>query len=142
MHSKVGDLKAAFIICFAFFGYTFVLNKRLAPVRQQIINYTENVIDRYWLVSDPKVTQEHFICLTETPVIALAVKLDNSIIILPWLDGPKEFYRHLGDNFTDKDPIAFQGRLYYWPRSLEMKLDFMRTHNESVQPIADKSGFG
>ena len=96
-HSKVGDLKSAFIICFAFFGYTFALNTRLSPVRQQIMNYTEDVIDRYWLVSDPKVTQEHFICLIQTPVIALAVKLDNSTIILPWIEGPKDFYRHLGE---------------------------------------------
>ena len=141
-HSKVGDLKAAFIICFAFFGYTFALSQRLSPVRQQIMNYKGDVIDHYWLVSDPKVTQEHFICLIETPAIALAVKLDNSTIILPWLEGPKDLYRHLADNYKNKEPLTFQGRFYYWPRSLEMKLDFMRARNEPVQPIADKTGPG
>ena len=54
-YSKVGDLKTAFIICFAFFGYTFVLNKRLSPIREQIIGYKDEIIDRYWIVSDPKI---------------------------------------------------------------------------------------
>ena len=128
-HSKIGDLKTAFIICFAFFGYTYALNKRLSPVRKQIMNYTEEIIDHYWLVSDPEVSQEHIICLIETPVSALAVKLDNSTIILPWLEGPNDLYRHIGDNYTDKAPVTFKGRFYYWPRSLEMNMDFMRTHN-------------
>jgi hypothetical protein len=141
-YSKVGDLKTAFIICFAFFGYTFALNKRLSPVREQIINYTKDVIDRYWLTSDPKVTQEHFICLTEKPVSTLAVKLDNSTIILPWLEGPKDLYKHLGEHYTDRESVTFEGRFFNWPRSLEMRLDFMKTHNESVQPIAGKSCSG
>lgn len=141
-YSKIGDLKAAFIICFAFFGYTFALNKRLSPVREQIINYTKDVIDRYWLTSDAKVTQEHFICLTEKPVTALAVKLDNSTIILPWLEGPKDLYKHLGDHYADREPVNFEGRFFSWPRSLDMRLDFMKTHNESVQPIAGKPGSG
>jgi hypothetical protein len=123
-HSKVGDLKTAFIICFAFFGYSYVLNKRLSPVQQQIMNYKEDIIYNYWLDSDPKVTPNHFICLTETPVIAITVKLDNSTIILPWLEGSNDLYKHLRDNYTDKGPIIFKGRYYHWPRSLEMNLDF------------------
>ena len=122
--STIGDLKTAFIICFAFFGYRFALDKRLSVVREQIINYKQDVIDHYWLTSDPNVTQEHFICLTEKPVTALAVKLDNSTIILPWIEGLKSLYEHLGDNYARKEPITFQGRFFSWPRSLEMRLDF------------------
>jgi len=128
-YSKIGDLKAAFIICFALFGYRFALDKRLSAVREQIINYKKDVIAQYWLTLDPKVTQEHFICLTEKPVTALAVKLDNSTIILPWIEGPEDLYGHLGDNYASKEPITFQGRFFSWPRTLEMRLDFAVAHN-------------
>jgi len=139
-HSNVGDLKTAFIICFAFFGYTYALHKRLSPVRKQIMNYSEEIINGYWLPSDPKVTQKHFICLTETPIVGLAVKLDNSTIFLPWLDGPEDFYKHLEENYIDKGPFTFQGRIYNWPISLEMNMDFMNTHNKQMQPTS--SGLG
>lgn len=141
-YSKVGDLKAAFIICFAFFGYRFALDKRLSAVREQILNYKQDIIDHYWHTSDTKITREHFIFLIEKPITALAVKLDNSTVILPWLKGPNDLYKYLGDYFTNREPITFDGRFFNWPRSLEMRLDFMKTHNESIQPIADKAGYG
>jgi len=123
-YSKVGDLKTAFIICFAFFGYTFVLNKRLSPIREQIINYKDEIIDRYWIVSDPKINQKHFICLIETPISAIAVKIDKSTILLPWLEGPKDLYKLLKENYEYGEPLTFEGRFFNWPETLEMKLDF------------------
>jgi len=123
-HSKVGDLKAAFIICFAFFGYAFALNKRLLPVRQQIMNYDKTIIKGFWFASDPNVNQEHFICLTETPVVALTVKLDHAIIVLPWLEGPNDIYGYLGDNYKSNERVDFSGRYFSWPLRLEMRLDY------------------
>ena len=141
-YSKIGDLKNAFIICFAFFGYRFALNKRLSVVREQIVNYKEEIIDYYWLPSDPKITQKHFICLIEKPVDALAVKLDHSTVILPWVKGPENLYEYLRNNHDPQKPINFQGRCYSWPRTLEMRLDFTSAYNKRVQPIADKAGSG
>lgn len=126
-YSKVGDLKAAFIICFALFGYRFALNTRLSPVREQIINYTKDIIDCYWLVSDPKITQQHFVCLTKKPILAIAVKLDSSTIILPWIKGPNNFYKHLKENYANKESVSFKGRFFSWPLTLEMRLDFLRS---------------
>jgi len=143
-YSKIGDLKTAFIICFAFFGYRFALDKRLSLVREQITNYKQDIIDYYWHNSDPKITREHFIFIIENPIAALAVKLDNSTVILPWLKGPNDFYEHIRDYFAgaNGEQVTFDGHFFNWPRSLEMRLDFIKTHNESVQPIADKSGSG
>lgn len=126
-YSKIGDLKTAFIICFAFFGYTFVLNRRLSPVREQIINYKTEVIDRYWLVSDPKINQKYFIFLIEKPISAIAVKIDKSTIILPWLEGPKDLYKHLSEKYEYEEPVTFEGRFFNWPETLEMKLDFFKS---------------
>jgi hypothetical protein len=139
-YSKIGDLKNAFIICFAFFGYRFALNERLSVVREQIMSYNKDIINYYWLPSDPTVTRTHFICLIEKPVAALAVKLDHSTVILPWIEGPENLYKYLEDNHDPKKPVSFQGRCYSWPRTLEMRLDFASAYNKRVQSIAEKAG--
>lgn len=123
--SKIGDLKTAFIICFALFGYRFVLNKRLSPVREQTINYTKDIIDGYWLPPNPKIVQQRFICLTKKPITAIIVKLDSSMVILPWVKGPNNFYKHLKENYIKEGSVEFEGRLFSWPLTLGMKLDFL-----------------
>ena len=123
---KVGDLKSAFIICFALFGYTYVLNKRLSPVREQILNYDSDIIDRYWLVSDQKIERKYFICLIEEPVSAVAVRIDKTTILLPWFDGPENLYQYLEDNFKYDNPINLHGKFLKWPEKLEMGMDFFR----------------
>ena len=88
-----------------------------------------------------KVAHKHFICLTEKPITALAVKLGNSTIILPWIEGPEDLCEIcLRDHYADSEPVTFEGRFFNWPRSLEMRLDHMKTHNESVHRISDSSG--
>lgn len=134
--SRVGDLKAAFIICFAFFGYTYTLNHRLSSVREQIADFSREIIDYYWLGSDPKVSQDRFICLTQEPVPALAVKLNNSSIILPWLEGPKDLYEYIRVHHVGNGPITFKGRYFNWPQTLEMKLDFL---SDRVRPADEPS---
>ncbi len=123
-YSKVGDLKTAFIICFARFGYRFALNKRLSAVREQILNYKNDIIDHYWQVSDSTNTQEHFIFLIEKPFSAIAVKLGTSTIILPWLSEENDLYKDLANSFGNKGPVTFDGRFFTWPQSIEMMLDF------------------
>ncbi len=125
--SKIGDLKSAFIICFALFGYTYVLHKRLSPVREQILNYESNVIDRYWLVSNQKIEKKYFICLLEKPISAIAVRIDKTTILLPWFDGPENLYQYLDGNFEYDNPFTFYGHFLKWPEKLEMGIDFFKS---------------
>ncbi len=122
-YSKIGDLKTAFIICFALFGYKYALNKKLTPVREQIINYKSDVIDRFWIESDQKIDKKYFILLLDQPISAIAVKLDISTIILPWFEGPKNLYKHLE---TYDENISFHGQFLKWPKQLEMGMDFYK----------------
>lgn len=123
-YSKIGDLKSAFIICFALFGYRYALSKRLSLVREQILNYNSEIINRFWFASDPDIEKINFICLVENPIPAIAVRLDKSTILLPWLEGPEDFYQNIEDNFDLNNPIKFQGEFLEWPESLEMKMDY------------------
>ena len=122
-YSKIGDLKTAFIICFALFGYKYVLNKKLTPVREQILNYNSDIIDQFWITSDPKVKKKYFVCLLDKPISAIAVKLDMATIILPWFNGPENLYQHL-KKYIENENISFHGQFLKWPKKLEMGMDF------------------
>lgn len=123
-HSKIGDLKSAFIISFALFGYTYILHKRLSLVREQILNYGSDIIQKYWVVSDPKLERKYSICLLKEPVPAVAVKIDKVTIILPWLEGPKDFYQYLKESSESDKSLSFHGVFLEWPSTLEMNMDF------------------
>lgn len=131
-HSKIGDLKAAFIICFALFGYTYILDKKLIPVREQILNYKSEIIDQFWITSDPKIKQKYFVCLLDTPISAIVVKLDMSTIILPWFDGPENLYQYL-KKYIKNDNINFHGQFLRWPKELEMGIDFLQKTRHQIQ---------
>lgn len=123
-YSKIGDLKSAFIISFALFGYTYILNKRLSPVREQILNYDSDVIDRYWLASDQKTDKEYFVCILDEPISAVAVRIDKATILLPWFDSPDNFYQYFERDFKNEHQFKFHGTFFNWPETLEMGLDF------------------
>ncbi len=125
-YSKIGDLKSAFIICFALFGYKYVLNKRLSSVREQILNFKSDVIDRFWLASDQKIGKKYFVCLLEKPISAIAVRIDKSTILLPWFDGPENLYQYLENNFEYDNNFNFHGQFLKWPEQLEMGMDFYK----------------
>jgi hypothetical protein len=106
------------------------LNNKLSPVREQILNYKSDIIDRFWIASDQKIEKKDFICLLDSPVSAIAVRIDKSTIILPWFDGPENLYQYLESNIEYEDNINFHGQFLKWPEQLEMGLDFHNKHNE------------
>lgn len=126
-YSKIGDLKSAFIISFARFGYKYVLSKQLSPVREQILNYDSDIIDRYWLASDQKIDQKYFICILDEPISAVAIKLDKATILLPWFGSPENFYQYLACNFPNEHQLTFHGTFLKWPETLVMDMDFFTT---------------
>jgi len=123
-YSKIGDLKSAFIISFARFGYKYVLSKQLLPVREQILNYDSDIIDKYWLASDQKIDQKYFICVLDEPFSAVAIKLNKATILLPWFGSPDNFYQYLEYNFPNKHKLTFHGTFLKWPETLVMDMDY------------------
>lgn len=123
-YSKVGDLKSAFIISFARFGYKYVLSKQLSPVREQILKYDSDIIDSYWLASDQSINQKHFICILDEPIAAVAIKLDKATILLPWFGSPDNLYQYLECNFPNDQKLTFHGTSLKWPETLELDMDF------------------
>ena len=122
--SKVGDLRTAYLICFAFFGYRYILNSRVMNVRRQIIEYNEPIIDRFWVSSDESLEDKYGLYLLAKPISSIAVKISKFTMILPWLDGPDDIYRYLSERYPGEAKISFSGERLRWPQSLELNLDF------------------
>lgn len=135
-HSKVGDLRSAFLVCFAFFGYRYAFDKRLNTVRKQIVNYDEKIIDGYWFQSDIGDEPETNLYMIDKPFQALSVRIGKNSILLPWLDSPENFYDFvIKEYLPDGGRIIFSGGRLKWPQSLEMNLDMHIRKNNGIQSI-------
>ncbi len=125
-YSKVGDLKTAFLVCFAFFGYSYVLNKRLSDVQKQIVEFNDSITDWYWIKSDEEIEEKYGLLLLTKPVPAIAVIIDKVTILLPWFESPQDLYGYFEKNYSNGKMISFKGDNLRWPQSLEMNLDFFK----------------
>lgn len=129
-YSKVGDLRTAFLVCFAFFGYKYVYDKRLEPVRNQIINYKENLIECFWSQSDGNSESNTNLYIIDKPFPALLVNLGEISILLPWLESPENFYEFLiQEKYLTNGQIQLTGGRLPWPQTLELNLDFYERGN-------------
>lgn len=127
-YSKVGDLRTAFLVCFALFGYKYAYDKRLEPVRNQIINYKEKLIEGFWSQSDANSESKPNLYIIDKPFPALLVNLSDISILLPWLESPENFYKFLIQKKTIGQIQLTGGRLP-WPQTLELNLDFYKREN-------------
>ena len=122
-HSKVGDLRSAFLVCFAAFGYNFAFDQALAPVRNQIQNYDEKVIDFFCLSLISTIEPCFKLGIVKAPFGALFCQLQNYAILFPWLNSPNGFYQYLKENSPENGHINFEWSTIPWPKTLEAKLD-------------------
>lgn len=129
-HSKVGDLRTAYLLCFASLGYSYIFDKRLEPVRNQLMRYGEKLIEAFWLQSDPNDEPDTNLYMIDKPFSAVSVRLGNISILLPWLDSPKDFYNFLLHEYPNGFHLNFKGSRLPWPKTLEMNLDFYKKHEK------------
>lgn len=123
-HSKIGDLRTAYLLCFASLGYSYVFDKRLQPVRDQLMRYSEKIIDAFWFQSDPTDEPDKNLYIIDKPFSALSVRLGEIFVLLPWFDSPEDFYSFLLHEYPNGGHLNFTGSRLPWPTTLEMNFDF------------------
>lgn len=64
------------------------------------------------------------LAIAHEPVELVFISLNNSNIILPWLDGPADPYKELAAICSDGNNINFKGKEVPWPDQLRLELDF------------------
>ena len=118
----IGDLRAAFLVAFAAFGYRYAFDQRLTLVRQQILAPDAQLIDGWGVTLTQTEDDQSLLLLTE-PIPAVMVKLGRIAVLLPWLDSPLNFYDVLATTHRPNGPLQGSGQEVKWPTTLEMVLD-------------------
>jgi hypothetical protein len=79
-YAQVSDLRWAFLVCTAYFGYSFARSSALNDVRKQILNPDEIIVPQ-WYVDAPKMENSKvYLCENEGVV---AVKYRGQSVVLP-----------------------------------------------------------
>ena len=130
--AMIGDLKSAFLVAFAAFGYRYAFDPRIALVRQQLLNPRERVIDGWTIALNQYENTRYLLLITES-LPGVVVKVDKMGILLPWLNSPGNFYSELAAVYRPKERIKLSGKSVAWPTWFEMALDFWQSSHSVSQ---------
>jgi hypothetical protein len=115
-HAAQADLKAAFLLSVAKFGYSFALNARLERVRRQLLNPDEDHFEvRYILQCD--IPERTIVVCDQEALIALRV--GRHVVTLPWVLGPEDKF----DQVSRGRISSLRGHQLPFPASFEAVLD-------------------
>ena len=120
----VGDLRTSYLMLFAKFGYSFILDAALDPVREQIQNPKLPVIEQWWLERREQLEKRSILLVTE-PIRCFVVNIDHRAVVVPVnIDS----YRELSELLVKKDADDCVGVFHYsaqWdvPASMELLWD-------------------
>lgn len=128
--SKIGDLRIAYLIAFAAFGYRYIFNDRLTPIRHQLNNPKDQKLNYFWTFLGWGIQPKPVLAITHKPVDLVFIGLGNSNVILPWLDGPFDPYKEIESIISEGKSINFKGKKLKWPDKLRLELDFAKINNK------------
>lgn len=127
--SQVGDLRSAYLVAFAAFGYSYAFTPHLRSVREQITHPNESVIWGWMLgLTEPKDAPPFLLLVSSSPP-AVVVKLGGTGVLLPTPMGPLDFYEQLRIRHRDEQQVRMTGRPVEWPTTLAMACDFRHRPN-------------
>lgn len=127
--ARVSDLRSAYLLAFCALGYTYAFHPRLDQVRDQIEHHEETIIEGFWWTHKKLDPTEKIIAIGEKPFSFVYVKLPRSIIFLPELSGPPDFYKSLSKEISKGEKFHASGVQFDWPNGLVMALDRKRSHS-------------
>jgi hypothetical protein len=123
--SKVGDLRIAYLLAFAAFGYFYAFNERLDPIREQLAEPEQRKLEGFWRFLGWGQLQRRTMAIVTEPIELLYVCLGNSVVLLPWIAGPDNLYSEITTNFAEGQKANFSGKEVPWPDRLRLELDYM-----------------
>ncbi len=124
--AQLADLRSAYLIGFAAFGYRYVFARELEVVRRQLQKPEEEVIcQTTWSVPRAE-RHERKLVATTTPLVTLMIQVGDRATFLPWIEeDAARLYERLPRYFGgEQGRISVSGTRFPWPQSLTMGLDF------------------
>lgn len=117
--AQLSELRAAYLLAFARFGYRYALNPRLDVVREQIQNHEREIIPYFCYPVAPGETS-----IMLTPQGDLLVRIGGTVVVLPWINGHSNVYFDLERRVGAGEHLASPCQKFEVPNGLEMDLDF------------------
>lgn len=121
--ARVADLRAAFLVAFAVFGYRYICHPLLSQVREQLGAPDQTLTEGAWGLAGREFSEDPFLFLQWKPFPALLVRMRSMLVVLPWLEGPEPFFPHVRAHLYGRTTAA-TGDDMIWPNTMHMALDF------------------
>jgi len=125
-YAKIGYLKSAFLILFAWLGYRYAFDPRLNAVRDQIRNPENDIIGtKFWIEDIKENIPSNKIMFSKDPLPMFLIPFHGCFIILPSLGFKDDVYSSLTNFWGKGDKVNMQAEILdSWPNRLQMKLDY------------------
>lgn len=137
--AQVGWLRAAYLVAFAVFGYRYVFQKKLEPVRRQLAEPKSILIDPFSVIlPEAKADERRFMLVAEPDYLrGIAVQMGRCVVFLPWL--VEGLYEALAQQ--NRSGPSFQAQLKVehgpWPTEPMHLLDFDQVPGVEITPETD-----
>ena len=107
----VGYLRTAYLYAFAKFGYAYILQECLNPIRSQIAKPSDKIIWQWWLRRKEDLdTKMMYVC--DEPINCLLVAINEHIIVLPWINEPYNQYERIKELTRSTSQNDFIGKFH------------------------------
>jgi hypothetical protein len=113
--ASVGWLRAGYLATFATLGYLYILRDELEPVRDQIRNPAETIIDRYCVMTRSAPVERQILFATEPSEYASVIAFTNDCAVFLPSDTSKGTYERLAASMWPPGTLMFSGKTVPWP---------------------------
>jgi hypothetical protein len=118
----ISDLRSAFLICVARFGYSYGFSTALKDVLKQVTKPNELILDRWWFDNHPDAKQNTIAVAQQDGMVL--VTFGGHITFLPWPTHSIEHYRDMMRAIVEKRRITLSNAVRVsWPTSFEALFD-------------------
>jgi hypothetical protein len=116
----ISDLKAAFLLCAAKFGYSYALSNNLRPVRCQILRPNEEIFPCRYLMDCDMPSSKILVSGAGDLVV---LKVGENVVALPWLAPCEDVIESYS---AAVERTTYTGNTLAFPTSFEAALDHYR----------------
>jgi len=122
--SEISDLKSAFLICAATFGYRFALSTSLIKVRKQILDPDNTHIPDWYFSSEmSQGSANHIYVINEKNIVLVVFGNTNKKIALPWCSNSIDDFSLFSEHIRSGNKVTLNYTEAEWPQSFEARLD-------------------
>jgi len=129
-------LKAAYVVAFASWGYSYAFSPALRVVREQLRHTNEDIIGQFKLENRKSPRHTRFIIYVREPreLEGVAVGMGHHVVLLPGDARDMTIYERLTNAMKANPTISLTGDTYHWPTSPTHSIDVVRFDSVLVLP--------